>query len=186
MRTTDLPSVAFPNWAHIKKKRQAHVRRVAQVCEIWAEKMGVVDSELHRLQRAVALHDALKDAPEDLLCELAPDAWGVGALRHGPAAAARAERDGEKDGGVLDAVRYHSVGYQQWDLVGRMLYLADFLEPGRSYHTAQHSALLERVPDEMESVLRLVAAERIAGIVLSGGPLPAETTDFWNALIAEY
>jgi hypothetical protein len=67
-----------------------------------------------------------------------------------------------------------------------MLYLADFLEPGRSYHTAQHSALLERVPDEMESVLRLVAAERIAGIVLSGGPLPAETTDFWNALIAEY
>jgi len=147
--------------------------------------MNVPDGERERWQRAVALHDALKDGPEDLLERLAPESWNEPALRHGPAAAVRAAQDGESDGGVLDAVHYHSVGYRRWDTVGRILYLADYLEPGRSYHTARHTAQLERVPFDMATVLREVAAARIASVVHSGRRLVVETVDFWNDLVGE-
>src|SRR2546430_15445124 len=79
--------------------------------------MAVSDAERSRWVRAAWLHDALRD--EQRSDELA----------HGPRAAAHAAHDGERDRGVLDAVRYHTVGYLHWDDVGRMLYLADFLEP---------------------------------------------------------
>jgi HD superfamily phosphohydrolase YqeK len=150
---------------------------------MWADAMGLPEGERRRWLRAVALHDALKDAPQDLLDQLAPCWRGIPALQHGPAAAARAEQDGEKDQGILDAVRYHSIGYRDWELVGRVLYLADFLEPGRSYHAPEHGTLLQRVPEEIDAVLRSVAAERIAGVVQAGAPLLRETTDFWNALV---
>src|SRR2546426_5929548 len=53
-------------------------------------------------------------------------------LFRSPLAAERAAHDGETDQGLLDAVHYHSLGFAQWDDVGKMLYLADYLEPGRT------------------------------------------------------
>ncbi|MGH7675981.1 MAG: bis(5'-nucleosyl)-tetraphosphatase (symmetrical) YqeK, partial [Gemmatimonadales bacterium] len=101
---------------------------------------------------------------------------------HGPAAADRAAADGEADRGVLDAVRYHTVGYAGWDDVGRMLYLADFLEPGRDTDAALRRALAARVPGERDAVLREVARRRIQWVLESGWSLPRETVDFWNSL----
>ncbi len=180
-----LPAVTiqFPEWAQLKKRRRAHVERVASLCAAWAAEMGVSAAERDRWLRAATLHDALKDAPQDLLIDLAPGAWGIPALRHGPAAAVRAARDGETDQGVLDAVRYHSVGYRGWDWVGRILYLADYLEPGRAPHQSGQGLLLQRVPHDLDNVLRTVASHRIAGAVLSGRPLLAETTGFWYGLV---
>jgi HD superfamily phosphohydrolase YqeK len=179
-RTLD---VDFPPWACISEKRRAHVRRVAALCSAWAEMMAVSGNERARWLRAVTLHDALKSAPRELLVELAPFAWGVDKLRHGPAAAVRAEAEGESDRGVLDAVKYHSIGYAGWDRVGRVLYLADFLEPGRRFHGPEHESLRARVTSEFKGVLREVASERIAGVVADGRPLIDETVEFWNSLV---
>jgi len=99
-------------------------------------------------------------------------------------AADRAAQDGETDRGVLDAIRYHSVGYAGWDDVGRMVYLADYLEPGRDYERAERRALADRVALERDAVLREVARRRIMWVVRSGWPLPPETVAFWNALVA--
>jgi len=132
--------------------------------------------------RAAYLHDALKDAPADRLAPHAPPGWSQPDLFHGPAAAARAALGGEKDQGVLDAVKYHSVGYAGWDLAGRMLYLADFLEPGRGRRHEQRAALAARVPADPAAVLAEVAAARIAGLIQSGWPLLPEMVAFWNAV----
>src|SRR3989442_1434667 len=104
-------------------------------------------------------------------------------LAHGPMAADRAAQDGETDRGVLDAIRYHSLGHAGWDGVGRMLYLADFLEPGRDYDREERRALAARVPLERDAVLREVARRRIEWVVRSGWSLPPETVAFWNALV---
>lgn len=180
-----LPAVTIqlPEWARLKKRRRAHVERVASLCALWAAEMGVSAAERDRWLRAATLHDALKDAPEDLLIDLAPDAWDVPGLRHGPAAAERAAQDGETDHGILDAVRYHSVGYKNWDSVGRILYLADYLEPGRSPYQCEQELLLRSVPHDLENVLQTVASQRIADAVMSGSRLLAETTAFWNDLV---
>ena len=130
----------------------------------------VPPDERARWLQAGWLHDALRDAP------------AASELDHGPLAAERAARDGERDQGVLDAVRYHSIGYARWDDAGRMLYLADYLEPGRTFDRAARRELAARVPAERDVVLRDVARRRIESPVRSGWPLREETVNFWNSL----
>src|SRR5205807_8229864 len=132
-------AVSLPPWAVATPERRAHIERVAALLDEWARAMGVSDAERSRGVRAAWLHDALRD--EQRSDELA----------HGPRAAAHAAHDGERDRGVLDAVRYHTVGYLHWDDVGRMLYLADFLEPGRLLDPADRAALAARVPRERDA-----------------------------------
>jgi 2-amino-4-hydroxy-6-hydroxymethyldihydropteridine diphosphokinase len=163
--------VSLPSWAIVTDKRRAHIERVAALLGTWADAMGVTAGERARWLRAAYLHDALRDAP--LESEIA----------HGPAAAERAAQDGERDRGVLDAVRYHTLGYAGWDEVGRMLYLADFLEPGRKRHPEERQALAARVPTERAAVLRAVAEQRVTWLVRSGRPLAPETVGFWNDLV---
>jgi HD superfamily phosphohydrolase YqeK len=144
--------------------------------------MGVAETERARWLRAVWLHDALRDADQAVLEQWAPEVPGPPELRHGPAAAGRAEADGETDRGVLDAVRYHSVGYAGWDLVGQVLYCADYLEPGRRFAREHRAGLAARFPAEPRAVLTAVARERLTHLVQSGWPLIDSTVAFWNRL----
>jgi len=165
--------VSVPAWAQVSAQRRAHIERVAAQLDEWAHAMRVPAGERDRWLRAAWLHDALRDAP-------------LGdRVAHGPAAADRAAADGERDRGVLDAIRYHTVGFAGWDDVGRMLYLADFLEPGRDAAGARsdRAELARRVPSERDAILREVARRRIEWVVRSGWPLPAATVGFWNALV---
>ena len=162
--------MSLPPWAVVTPERRAHVERVAALVAQWADALRVSGTERERWLRAAWLHDALRDAP------------AVNALAHGPLAADRAAREGEVDRGVLDAVRYHSLGYAGWDDAGKMLYLADYLEPGRGFDRDGRGALAARVPAERDAVLREVARRRITWAVTSGWPLRQEATDFWNSL----
>jgi HD superfamily phosphohydrolase YqeK len=172
----------LPDWAVTTAHRRAHIRRVAKLLATWAERLAVPDGERARWLRAAMLHDALKDAPAEMVAALAAPKFGPRKLWHGPAAARRAELDGERDQGVLDAVCYHSVGYAGWDQVGRMLYLADYLEPGRRHADRRRAKQAKRVGREPDVVLREIARERIVYGLSKGWPLLAETVAFWNAL----
>ena len=163
--------MSLPAWALVSPERRAHIERVVALLKTWADAMHVDPRDQGRWLRAGWLHDALRDAPF-------PDP-----LAHGPAAADRAATDGERDRGVLDAVRFHTIGSPDWDDVGRMLYLADFLEPGRDGIAPDRADLVRRVPIERDAVLREVARRRIEWMVRSGWPLPAATVAFWNQLV---
>ena len=101
---------------------------------------------------------------------------------HGPAAAARAKAEGELDRGVLDAVRYHSVGLAEWDMVGRILYCADYLEPGRDHDTERRAELAARLPTDLRGVLREVTRDRLAHAIRKGWHVPEPTLRLWNSL----
>ena len=162
--------MSLPAWAQVTPARRTHVERVVGLLTEWAGAMGVATQERARWIRAGWLHDALRDAP---LGDL---------MAHGPAAADRAAQDGERDRGVLDAVRFHTIGYAGWDQVGRMLYLADFLEPGRDFDPDGRRELAARVPAEPDVVVREVARRRVEWVLRSGWPLAPETVAFWNGL----
>jgi HD superfamily phosphohydrolase YqeK len=172
----------FPAWAQVTAARRSHTRRVAALLDDWARALGIPREERDRWMRAAIFHDALKDAPPAEIERLAEPRFGPPAIWHGPAAARRAEQDGERDAGVLAAVRYHSVGSAGWDAVGRMLYLADYLDPGRRFDADQRGEWLVRVPGDPPGVLREVARARITRGLEKGWPLLAETVAFWNAL----
>lgn len=163
--------MSLPPWAVVTPERRGHIERVVEVIAGWAQAQQVSPMERDRWKRAAWLHDALRDAP------------AADELAHGPMAAERAARGGETDQGVLDAVRYHSLGFARWDDVGRMLYLADYLEPGRSFDREVRRALAARVPAERDAVLTEVAGRRIARVLVERWPLVRETVDFWNALV---
>lgn len=174
----------LPVWSVVSPARLAHIERVARLVSHWAEEMGVPDSERNRWLRAVWLHDALRDAPAEELERWAPSVVGSATLRHGPASAAHAKADGETDRGVLDAVRYHSLGLAEWDMVGRVLYCADHLEPGREHDREERARLAARFPEDSGVVLREVARVRLARAIASGWQLPDPTVRFWNSLQA--
>lgn len=165
--------MSLPYWAQATPRRRAHIERVVGLLQSWANQMQVTEAERDRWLRAAWLHDALRDA------QLGDP------LAHGPAAADRAAADGERDRGVLDAVRHHTTGSAEWDDVGRMLYLADFLEPGRGSAASgsDRSQLAERVPKERDAVLREVARRRLEWVLRSGWPLSQPTVEFWNQLV---
>jgi HD superfamily phosphohydrolase YqeK len=169
--------VALPPWARVSDERRGHVERVGRLISQWADLMDVTAVERERWLRAVSIHDALKDAPRRQLLELAPEAWDDDSLRHGPAAAALAEREGERDQGVF--------GFAGWDDVGRMLYLADYLEPGRRGAGEERARRAALVPGNPAGVLREVAAERLGLTIAAGYPLLPETVDFWNGLTCD-
>jgi len=178
VRILDLPS-----WAVVSPQRAVHIASVAALMQSWAAARVPNTHESARWHRAAVLHDALRDAePEALrpqvdVPDLPPTLW------HGPAAAAVAAGHGETDRGVLEAVRWHSVGSAGWDDVGKALYLADYLEPGRTHDPERH-ALAARMPHEFDAVLTEVAARRIGWLLRTRRAIRRETWEFWNGLAA--
>ncbi len=170
----------IPAWAVMSPPRLAHVIRVAQLASDWAFAMGMPETERQRWLKAVWLHDALRDASAAELDRWAGSTPGPVSLRHGPAAASRAKAEGEADRGVLDAVRYHSIGLPEWDLAGRALYCADFLEPGRTFGAEARARLAERFPTDAAGVFAEVVRWRVRHLVESGWPMPEPTYRLWN------
>jgi HD superfamily phosphohydrolase YqeK len=84
---------------------------------------------------------------------------------------------------VLDAVRYHSLGLAEWDMAGRTLYCADYLEPGREFVRDRRAELAERYSTDPRGVLKEVAADRLAHLVASRWPILDPTVRFWNSLV---
>ena len=164
------PAARLPDWAEARRRRRAHIKRVAALMERWAEEMEISQRERRRWLAAVWLHDALRDAR-------LPNGTS-----HGAAAADRAAQDGEADRGVLDAIRYHSVGYAGWDDVGKMLYLADYLEPGRRGRRKERAKLAKRVPHERDEVLREVVAQQMQEQLRRSRRINPLTLEFWNSL----
>jgi len=171
VRGRDRWTSGLPEWAQVRRRRRAHIRRVVALVEQWGAEMDVSKDERRRWLTAAWLHDALRDAPR------------VDGIAHGAAAADRAARDGETDRGVLDAVRYHSVGYAGWDDVGKVLYLADYLESGRRGRRKERAKLAKRVPHDRDAVLREVVAQQMQDQLSVGRLIDRLTLEFWNSLV---
>jgi HD superfamily phosphohydrolase YqeK len=83
---------------------------------------------------------------------------------HGPAAAERLREEGVADEELLAAVAYHTIGDPSFGQLGRALYAADFLEPGRTFRAEWRAELRERVPAELDAVVLEVARARVAHV----------------------
>jgi HD superfamily phosphohydrolase YqeK len=64
-----------------------------------------------------------------------------------------------------------------------MLYLADFLEPGRGFDPVLRAALRARMPSALDTVLRRVVAARLGWLLETGRAIRPESLAFWNSLV---
>lgn len=168
----------LPSWARASEKRRAHMARVASLLGEWAAGLGLSPDEQERWIAAGWLHDVLREAPHDELRPAVPEPFRAlpGKLLHGPAAAERLAD--EADSEFLDAIRYHTLGSPRFGRLGRALFLADFLEPGRTFSPAWTASLRARMPADFDAVLREVVAARIDHVQGSGSVLHPETRAF--------
>lgn len=174
----------LPPWAVVKSKRLAHIERVAALMASWADMLGLAAEEKARWTAAAWLHDALRDEkPEQLRAMLPAEfaAW-PGPLLHGPAAAQILREGGAADDALLRAIAYHTIGHPELDAAGRALYLADFLEPGRTFSPLERAVLRARMPHDELSVLRAVLRSRMAHLMSSHSKIRSETVRFWNSI----
>lgn len=158
-----------------------HLASVAAVMQDWATRLGLDRRERARWTAAGWLHDALRDAdPEGLAAEA--DEFPA-KVRHGPAVAARLREAGVDDEEMLQAIAYHSLGCGGMERLGRYLYLADYLEPGRTFDRTVLDELAQHLPHDPLTALRGVCARRIAHQLGKGTALRPETVAFWNELV---
>lgn len=175
-----MDSIDLPSWARVSEKRRGHIARVTALLDRWAGELHVPPDEARAWHDAGLFHDALRDAPEDELRSLVGDASLPAQILHGPAAAARLLRDGETREDLLEAVRWHTVGNGAWARTGRALYMADFLEPGRSFARADRAFLASHLVHDFDGVFRQVVRQRLEWSLREGNQLYPETVSLWN------
>jgi 2-amino-4-hydroxy-6-hydroxymethyldihydropteridine diphosphokinase len=174
--------LVLPAWAQVGDKRRAHIARVTTLLVQWAPLIARDAGEQTAMRDAGAWHDALRDAPEAQLRELTGDHTSPTELLHGPAAAEMLAREGETRSDVLDAVRWHTIGSARWGRVGRALYVADFLEPGRKFASTDRAFLASLVGRDFDGVLRQVVRMRIEWSLREGLEIFPETAQLWNSV----
>ncbi len=175
-------SIELPSWAKVSPRRREHIGRVTALLADWARAMRIPPDEARAWRDAGLWHDALRDAPEEELRRLTPTLDYPLDMLHGPAAAALLETAGETRADVLGAIRWHTVGCDSWGRVGRALYMADFLEPGRRFAARERAFLARQAPAEFDSVLRTVVRLRLEWSLREGNRLYPETVALWNAV----
>lgn len=177
----------LPDWAVAGPERRKHMERVAELLGAWADTLGLDAEEGARWRAAGLLHDALRDAdPEALRPRVPPELAALpGSLLHGPAAAERLRVDGVEDGELLRTIAYHTVGSADFRRLGRALYAADFLEPGRPYLPDWRAELRGRMPGELDAVVLEIVRSRIRHRLDLGRSVLPRTLDFWNRLVEE-
>ena len=121
-----------------KEERQAHSLRVALMATERARSAGVSEE---RALLASALHDCAKYLPfgHALLEGFCPEERVPPPVLHQYTGAYVAEHAfGVTDEEVLDAIRYHTSGRAGMTKLGMLVYLADLLEPARSFKGAEY------------------------------------------------
>lgn len=113
----------------------------------------------------------------DTLRNLPPSA------RHGPTAAILLQRDGVDDPELLHAICWHTLGSARFGLLGKALYAADFLEPGRGTRPEWREGLRSRAPGALDSVLIEIVTTRIDYLSRAGRPVHARTAGFRESLV---
>ncbi|MBI4540017.1 MAG: hypothetical protein HY704_10980 [Gemmatimonadetes bacterium] len=175
----------LPAWAEVTLERRGHIVRVVTLLNAWARAAGVALAERTRWLAAGWLHDALRDAPADRLRPWLPEPrtdWPP-QLLHGPAAAGRLGAEGVRDEELLTAVAYHTLGHEGFGTLGKALYAADFLEPGRRFRSRWRAELRRRMPAEIERVTEEILAARLVNLIERRSTIHRETLAFWNAMV---
>lgn len=173
-------SIELPAWACVSERRRAHIARVTDVLVAWAHELQLDAGEAAMWRDAGLLHDALRDAPEPELRRLTGGVDWPAKVLHGPASAARLQQDGETREELLEAIRWHTLGFARWGRCGRALFMADYLEPGRPFSQRDRAFLAAQVPRDFDGVFRQVVRQRLEWSLREGKALFPETVALWN------
>ena len=122
----------------LKWKRFVHTMGVAGIASSLAMRY---DCDIRQAEEAALLHDCAKYLDTDEMEKLArragysvsPVEKGSASLLHAKAGAAlAASKFGVDDPRILEAIRWHTTGKPDMTLLEKIIFVADYIEPGRT------------------------------------------------------
>ncbi|QHE53057.1 bis(5'-nucleosyl)-tetraphosphatase (symmetrical) YqeK [Pontibacillus sp. HMF3514] len=170
---------------HLKQERYDHTVRVMETAIQLAQTYGV-DEE--KAEIAAIFHDYAKYRPitemkrwiestylpKDLL-HYHHELW------HGPVGALLVEREiGLKDKEVLEAIHYHTTGRAHMTKLDKVIFLADYIEPGRKFPGLEE--VRKSSWEDLDYGCWMASKNTIAFLMSKSQPIYPETFHAYNAL----
>lgn len=137
MQCTDKNTIIEYIEGNMTEKRRIHTYAVAEEAKKLARRYG---EDMEKTELAALFHDFFRGVPEKALngyvrqLGLSPAYLNNANLAHSKIAAYVMEKDYEiQDQDIINAVSYHTTGRANMSKLEKIIYLADAIEPNRSY-----------------------------------------------------
>lgn len=173
---------------HVSKARLTHCLGVEEIALKLAARFDVLPE---MVSPAALLHDLCREYNPELLLKLGAN-FGIviddiekaePLLLHGSVAAAKVREDlGITRPEILEAIQYHITGAANITALTQLVFIADFIEPGRTYEPAK-ALRDEAFSLEPDQLLLKVYNHAIIFVVSQGYLVHPRTMDGRNQLI---
>ncbi|GGE74761.1 bis(5'-nucleosyl)-tetraphosphatase (symmetrical) YqeK [Priestia taiwanensis] len=133
--------------AKLHQKRYTHTIGVMETAIHLAKKYGVDEK---KAELAAVFHDYAKCMPVDemerIMVEqnMERDLFHYNKeLWHAPVGAYLVEKEvGITDSSILQAIKYHTSGHEEMTMLDKVIYVADYIEPGRNFPGVEEARAL--------------------------------------------
>lgn len=168
----------------VSKRRYKHVMRVEKTALELAEKYGV-DKE--KVSIAAIAHDYAKERSDEEMMDLiisenqdlemlqfGSNVW------HGPIGAVLLKNEYNiSDDEILEAVKCHTIGAPKMSKVAQVIYIADFIEPKRSFRGVEKARRLAE--KSLEETLAYIAKHTLKNLVKRNMKVYPKAIETYNA-----
>lgn len=173
----------------LKNKRFQHVLRVEKTAIELAAQYGV---DIEKASIAGLCHDYAKQRPdEDFIAEikkkgLNPLLLDYGnAIWHGVVGAELIKDElGIWDEDILNAVRHHTTGAPVMTKLEQVIYMADYIEPGRDFDGVKKARVITAA--NLQAGVAYQTKHTLAYLIENGKPVYPKTIDTYNAWVPQY
>lgn len=170
----------------LSKKRFNHVLRVEETALELAEQYDV---NPEKVSIAALLHDVAKEEPDNEMRDLVIsenldlDLLQYGnQIWHAPVGAVQAKRDFEIiDEEIINAIIFHTVGSPDMTDVEKIIFVADYIEPGRDFEEAIEARKLAE--KSLEEVIQYKLKSTIIDLIKQNKKIYPKAIDSYNAWI---
>ncbi|MDE3839685.1 phosphohydrolase [Bacillus methanolicus] len=170
----------------LTEHRYRHTLGVVETALALAEQYG---ADKNKAELAAAFHDYAKFRPIDEMREIIinqgmpQDLLDYNTeLWHAPVGAFLVEKEaGVTDVEILDAIRYHTSGRPKMTLLDKIIYLADYIEPGRNFPGVEEVRILAK--EDLNKALIQSIQNTIIFLLKKNQPIYPDTFLTYNSLV---
>jgi predicted HD superfamily hydrolase involved in NAD metabolism len=174
---------------NLSPKRLQHSQGVSETAALLARRYG---ADENKARLAGMLHDCAREMPSNILLQTA-EAFGIVVndverretmLLHAPVGAFVARRDyGLADDEIFRAITWHTTGGPTMTLLDEIIFLADYIEPGRTFPGVnQLRALAQK---DLNKALLAAYDNTLGHLIQRGGLIHPATIEGRNAILTK-
>lgn len=170
--------------ATLSKKRFKHILRVEQTALLLAE---MYEADKEKVSIAGIAHDYAKEKPDEEMRDLIIsenldlDMLQYGSnIWHGPLGSVLMKNEYNiEDEEILEAIKYHTIGSPRMGKVAQIIYVADFIEPNRSFKGVEKARELAKI--DLNEAIAYISRHTIANLIDRKTKIYPKAIETYNA-----